>query len=42
MGGGGDTGDLMIKTRALDLESHSWSPTSVRAFFSFHLFEDGP
>ena len=28
----------MVKTRALDLESHGSSPASVRAFFSFPLF----
>ena len=37
-GTGGGTGGLMVKTRALDLESQGSSPASVRAFFSFPLF----
>ena len=36
--GGGGTGGLMVKTCAPDLESRGSSCTSVRAFFSFPLF----
>ena len=34
----GGIGGLMVRTRVLDLESQGSSPTSVRAFFSFPLF----
>ena len=34
----GGTGDLMVKTHALDLELQGLSPASVRTFFSFSLF----
>ena len=34
----GGTGGLTVKTHAPDLELHSSSPTTVRAFFSFPLF----
>ena len=36
-GGGGGTGGLMVKIRALDPEQ-GLSPASVRAYFSFPLF----
>ena len=34
----GGTGGPVVKTRALDLELHCSSPTSVRASFSFPFF----